>query len=374
MTLTATQPVRFLPKPPKGSGSRIAAGAKVGDLQEIANGKIKCVYMRVIADAAGHLALQKSEVFYKVSRSGQKEMTGEIRKAREIQENLSGRRADSSSSEDLSDTESTTPSEESFVATNLTQRPDGLVRALGAEGDLDGYVRKDLPFDTRLDLGDHVVRGMHNLQRAGFVSGDAKLENVLVFIDEQGNPIARISDFGKARKLAEGKVSLADGNPRFVAPEGFTSREGEIFSTGLMILRVLEEGLRPDLADDLETKNRRGVEGLLLLEGRANKKGVLDLLAIVVNYIFARLFGHVSIDTTEEKVIHAHIDTVFDEHAFNMTLIGGGDGHSLAKLGGLRLMKALLKDMTSADPTKRPSMEAVEKRYTAAMSLMKGIE
>jgi len=349
MTLiTMANPTFF----PLQKGNRIADGAKEGDYQKINSGSVKVIFKKIASDGNGGLKLDPKRVTY-LSETflGRRELSGEAETARDIQSTLRRIRVVG----------------ESNIQTDMQVKEDipgvdNAIDAPAAVGDLDGYIKKpELSLDTRLSLGLQVIKGMHNMQKAGYVTGDAKLENILVFETDAG-PIARISDFGKARKLAEEGVSLVDGNPRFTAPEGVLTRKGEVFSTGLMLLRILEEGIDPEQCKKLQVGKRRGVEALLLRQGRPNKKGVSGQIAFVKKYMVAKTTGNISLDQgkSEEEAIHRHIDNLSSSF-FNSPNTDSPKGRALLSIF------ELIKDMTQDDPAKRPTMEEVEKRYTAAL-------
>jgi hypothetical protein len=345
---TSTAPTLF----PKQEGGKIARGAKAGDYQQINNGAVKVIYKKIINDGHGKLKLDPDHVVY-LSETilGRHELRGEKQTATTIREKVQPKIGRT--------TESYIQTDMEFITIPGVQVA---IEAPAAVGDLDGYIKRTLPLETRLNLGMQVIKGMHNMQKAGYVTGDAKLENILVFERENGKPIARISDFGKARTLTEGSISLVDGNPRFTSPEGVLTRQGEVFSTGLMLLRTLEEGIDPKRCEKCQVGKRRGVEGLLLKEGRKNKKGISGQLAYVGKYSIAKSSGHLFLGhaKSEESAIHAHIDALSSSLFF-------GPYQENSKDAALMEILNLIKDMTRADPEKRPTMAEAERRYQAAL-------
>ena len=337
---------------PRQKNGKIAKEAKEGDYQQINNGAIKIIYKKVIRDEHGELKLDfKRVVYLSGTRMGRRELRGEKTKSRTIHEKVQPQIGKT--------TESHIQTDMAFVKIPGVQTA---IEAPAAIGDLDEFIKRPLSIDTRLDLGFQVVKGMHNMQKAGFVTGDAKLENILVFEIEPGKFVVRISDFGKARTLAEESISFVDGNPRFTSPEGVLTRKGEVFSTGLMLLRILEEGIDPKLCEKYQLGKRRGIEGLLLKKGRKNKKGVTGQLAFLGKYLIAKTSGHLFLGQAknEETIIHDHIDALSSKFFLTPNLDNPKDR-------ALLNIFALIKDMTQADPSKRPTMEEVENRYRAAL-------
>lgn len=342
---------KLFPKQKEGS---IAPGAKLGDYQQINAGAVKIIYKKIVQDSeSGKLTLDPARVLYVAgSCLGRIELNEEVATAQDIEAALKRISSDSS---------------ELHVQTDFQIREDGLgVDAPAAIGDLEDCIRDEsLSLEMRLDLAYQVIVGMHNMQKAGYVTGDPKPENILVFKTSDGRLIARISDFGKARKLGKDDFGIDIGNPRFAAPEGVLSYQGEVFSTALMVLRILEEGLHPQkckrLQVNINDKVRRGVEGLLLRKGRSDKVGVLDRAAITCDFVSAKLCGSSLADRAqrEERTIHHHIRRVSHHH------FRGNSAQPIDK--ALIDIFGLLKQMTRADPKDRPSMEEVEKRYKGIM-------
>lgn len=352
MSIQTRQPIFF----PKQSGNKIAKGAQVGDFQQINSGAVKTIYAKVVPSSDSTLAFDPTRVLY-VSTSflGRAELHDEVEKAHEIRRILRKKIG----------------AVESHVQTDLVRKDNGSVEAPKAVGDLDSYIkRNDLTLEQRIDIAYQVVQGMHNMQKAGYVTGDAKLENILVF-HENGRIVVRLSDFGKARPLDAGETSYVNGNPRFTSPEGILSYKGEVFSTALMILRVLEEILDPALCRELtvtikkenSTIERRGVEGLLLRNGRKNKKGITGQLAYFGAYVVDTFTPFLSLKQAkqEEKLLRGHIDALSDKY-FEKTSLDTSKDRLI-----LNLMR-LLKDMARADPKKRPSMKEVKQRFQKSIT------
>lgn len=146
-----------------------------------------------------------------------------------------------------------------------------------ALGDLDNFIRKNpLSLSQRMHLCIQIFKGMHDLHRAGYVHGDSKLENILVYPRKNGKLRIRISDFGKSRSLPHPQDAMYTGNPRFAAPEGRLHQLGEIFSTAIMAIRVLEQPflnknnqhmlMSPAQAHNVYVKEeRQGIEKYLIL-------------------------------------------------------------------------------------------------------------
>lgn len=154
------------------------------------------------------------------------------------------------------------------------------VKTAAAEGDLKNAIQEGtLKFPDSLRIGLHIVKGMSNLHRAGYVHGDGKNDNVLLVRGKDGKLTGRIADLGKAQKMKSNERGIYVGNSRFAAPEGNLSHSGEIYTTALLIINTLEgEVLKkngkdmiisPDNIDTkANTEGRFGIEKFLVL----NKK------------------------------------------------------------------------------------------------------
>lgn len=342
----------------------IAPKAQEGDFQKIGNGAVKQVFKKIISDESGTLRLDPERVLY-VSDAylDWREIVGEVETAQDISQSLE---KVSPGSKDR----------ESHIQTDLViLQGQRAVSAPAAIGNLDDFIkREDIPLKTRLNIAFQVIKGMHNMQKAGYVTGDAKLENILVF-EKDGHIIVRVSDFGKARKLESGSVSLVNGNPRFTGPENILTRESEVFSTGLMLLRVMEEGLNPDLCAQVampdrrarEVHDRRGIEGVLIQKGRKTRKGVTGQMAYTGSYALAKTTSPTAVSLKqaqrEQNIIHRHIDTLSSNYFFAPHL---EENSSFALLQVFQL----IKDMTHASPEKRPSMAEAEQRFEKIMTTM----
>ncbi len=219
------------------------------------------------------------------------------------------------------------------------------------------------------DFCQDIVRGMKNLHKAGYVHGDMKLENMLVVQGSElgGQKYIKVSDFGKGAKVVEGKPSgIYSGNTRYGPPEGRTSKAGDVYGAGICIIRILEEqflGDKTSLVAVHETrtkippahKERRGVEKYILeepaftrsYEQKGSFKGkVLDF--------FARVRTVAGVDkqklSFEQDAMNRYIDVLTTK----LQSEGGLDKEKAA------FLNQMLKNMTSVDPSARPTMEVVD--------------
>jgi len=316
------------------NGPKIDARAKAGDFQQVNNGKVKLIYKRVI-ERNGKLELESDRVLYRPRKFyHQAELNGEVAKAGKIKTALAAHTG------------------ETHIQTELTAREGIGIDAPAAIGDLESVNLEDLPMKTRLDLAAQVIRGMNNMHKAGYVTGDAKLENILVFRDKNtGRLIARISDFGKAEKCGAEETLRVQGNVRYTGPEKVLSRRSELFSTGLMVLQILAPGLSLEEFEKGAVENRKGVEAQLMKAGRPNHKGVSDYLGYWFTHIKAKITGDQSLGKTQtdQNVVHNYIKT----------LATGHDEDDVAVRDALFVVRQL----TQANPKERMSLDEAERRF-----------
>lgn len=113
-----------------------------------------------------------------------------------------------------------------------------------ADGDLEALLKNPewyTPADL-IDIMSQVLSGMRDLHEAGYTHGDLKPENVLVTFKD-GKWHVKISDFGKAKPLGAGANEAYMGNTRFAPPENRLSFPGDVYGTGIKLIRILEQHL-----------------------------------------------------------------------------------------------------------------------------------
>jgi serine/threonine protein kinase len=230
-----------------------------------------------------------------------------------------------------------------------------------AKGDMEAEIRKEKPFSERVRLSLQFVNGMRALHQSGHVCGDIKPENILYF--ENGD--LKISDFGKTKKLGKDETMIHSGNPRYAPPEGRISQLGEVYSSGLVIIRLIEEEFLLDkenmlMDNNLEKmdldfkeidKRRRGVERFLIANKNCPQKETTSFLG-QINFVIKQIKLWYNPSNTgdlekAEKDLGHYIDCLknklLDKYA--------NETDAINELG------KLLKDMTLSDSKSRPSMQ-----------------
>ena len=238
-----------------------------------------------------------------------------------------------------------------------------------ARCDLERELRKPaLSFAKRINYCTQYLKGLKNLHTANVAHGDIKPENCLIF-DGDGGDVVKIADFGKAQKIPPDGHKTYKGNLRFCPPEGVLTTKGDVFSSALLIVRILEEtaGVLNNKGVLVPVYNRdrdsnvqgkgRGIDKYVVEHGRflgidsQNLKG----------NITRRLPRQVKISrqssnnkNEQETLIKKYIDALFEKLE---------QKKALDKTGAEQL-KSLLKDMIKVNPNDRITAEEAHKRMT----------
>lgn len=341
---------------PKPLKERMIDGSRC---RQIDQGKVKQVYKRVLWNGD----LDNSCVYYVSNKiRGPSQLRSEVRIAKDIKTRLQRVRVQECTSVTETgdiDIDLRNITQESFIQTSLTfTRDKTAVRAPCALGNLDSYLRKHtITEEQAIDIAGQIATGMHNLQKAGYVLGDAKLENLLVF-KEGGRLIVRISDFGNAKLVPKGEISVLNSNDRFRSGERVLSQEGESYSTALMIAQVLGYAHRKFSEAASFTKQKKnvkrvGIEGWLLYNGRVNTKGVSGRIKNWTAYLRAKLTGTVSgTGKDDQGIIRGYLSQLQDIYCLKYR----DEDRRGQRYLSLTKMFSTLKKLVDADPTKRPNL------------------
>ncbi len=236
-------------------------------------------------------------------------------------------------------------------------------------------------FPRNLVLGRQFLQGMAHLHKASYVHGDLKPENVLVYGKKKDSAIeeiaeVRVADFGKAQKISDDSRVMYTGNPRFAAPEGVLSKQSEVYSSALILIRMLEEELlvekdllkEPDNVDSIPPNEaRRGIEKFLIKSADCPQSEVKSLRGKV--RVYSRSFsmalgnrlGVRSVNENAEREIHGYIDELVSGLISKHSL----DEKAINELGDL------LKTMTNSDPAKRGDLSSALNKFEDIMRQIK---
>jgi serine/threonine protein kinase len=247
-----------------------------------------------------------------------------------------------------------------------------------ANGDLEKAIRDPkhpLTPSILIDICGQVLDGMTALHEAGYYHGDMKLENVLYAKNPDGTITAKISDFGKTGD-ASGPLKRNTGNTRFAAPELKASQESDVWATGMMIVRILEQHLLESKKVDALLKPRRsglfkpheirsGIEAFLVenknspaaeTRGLQAVTGQLTKLIKTLSDPKSRKEPTVMLDAEVAKYIDILIESLIASPGF---VKKPHDKTTLHQLG------VLLSDMMTVFPKSRPKMAQAQVRFEA---------
>lgn len=324
--------------------------------QKIAQGKAKQVWRHTSDHQHAYFTPVKG-TFDRLYNVREAEIKEELQTAKTIQSRLVNSQG--------------TPITDSNLALEMEEvngeaRIDGqyTVRTKKADGDLEKQVNQGkITFPESLAIASQVLNGMSNLHEAGFIHGDIKLENVLIYQQSDGTLEARISDFGKTQSLEEGKTTIHAGNPRYAAPEGRQSQKGEVFGTAIMLIRILEGELlgsndmltQPKNQDNsVDASKRRGVEKFLVTNSECSQTETTTLKGKVKVYgrqLKLAVGLHSKENLQAQNEIHRYIGELVKGLSAKHP-----DEKSQEKINELG---TLLRTMTQSDPMSRPSLQQV---------------
>jgi serine/threonine protein kinase len=293
------------------------------------------------------------------------------------------------------------------------------VETEAAQGDVEKTIRAKSNFGDLLTLSEHFIHGMKDLQSVGSVHGDIKPENILVYgklnetgkvVDDQGNEVtkggrldlkamgianSKSSDWGKRREIGNNEDLMYTGNPRYAPPELRLSKKGEVYSSGIILIRILEEAVLNkksgmDNSKDIDTsadvyktgmlihinestrdstkavqKNRRGIEKFLCLNKFTPQTEIKTFGGNCKVYGKSIVTSNKKLSMTQLQESQKQTDRYINKLAEQLTIhkhLSKEDAHEL---------KILLKSMTQADPSKRPDMEEVHTKFQDFLAKVK---
>ena len=116
----------------------------------------------------------------------------------------------------------------------------------------DSRLKQDVPAAVWRKLCGDVASGLLVIHESGIFHGDLKLENVLVFSDEEsGSVVVKLSDFGGAILDGEGPETDSKATPPWTAPECKVKRPrkrhqaSDVYMLALLIWRIALSGRDP---------------------------------------------------------------------------------------------------------------------------------
>jgi serine/threonine protein kinase len=265
--------------------------------------------------------------------------------------------------------------QETFVANTAVGDLESILNKGEDTKDAFGTTSTKLDLKQTSQLASDLLKGSAALHKVGYLHGDLKLDNCLIYKENwaEGRYNLKIADFGIVRQITPDKETfLHTGNARYAAPENKLSKKAEVFSVGLMLIRLFEqpyldpENNKPTLIpyenDNAPTINKRyGVEKFVVdnpICPQSERKGFFNRIRAGRKFIKAFLytrfnFSKVSANKQKsEKVIHEYIDALAD------SMKDTCPNDTRQKLA------ELLKSMTRSDPRERPTMEQAMKTFS----------
>lgn len=241
-----------------------------------------------------------------------------------------------------------------------------------AENNLENAIReRQYGWKESSALAGHLIQGFRSLHDGGYIHGDPKLDNILLYKTKEGMLEARLGDWGKARKMADDEVGIHLGNRRHMPPERLCSKKGEVFGVGMMLVRLLEEELLQDqkvkmLIEPKEewidpqkraqlrfeadpTRQRKGIERFLSILAIAPE---IDAKSIDVAIHIALSMAHLAAFSSEKQLeldqaISDYLDALEDQLQKKYP----------DEAKEIRNTVAILRGMLQSDPYRRISMK-----------------
>ena len=105
-----------------------------------------------------------------------------------------------------------------------------------------------LDCSSAVDILVQICEGVSVIHQAGIVHRDLKTSNVMISEDDNGQPLARLLDFGTARIFSDSDGSLTElglivGTPKYLSPEqalgGEVDERSDIYSLGCIAFELL---------------------------------------------------------------------------------------------------------------------------------------
>lgn len=267
---------------------------------------------------------------------------------------------------------------EHHLATDYEEIADGdplyrryIVRTTLAKGDLEKVITK-INFKTKISFILDILEGWEKLHRAGLVHGDPKLENILVY-EINKKLIVRLSDFGKTRPIKDNEDLIYLGNGRHEPYERRLSKQGEVYSAAIIIIRILEEEflnakgwlldkdnnvVKPHIRRVSSVKiERKGIEKFLLKNAKVRQMETISLSGKVAVYSQRILRVITSFNFSEEQETKREIELYINALTNKLESSNRMDSNQVTTLNGL------LKNMIKIDRMKRPTLKEVHTRF-----------
>lgn len=248
---------------------------------------------------------------------------------------------------------------------------DGSITLLAsrAEGDLEKQLQKGITQKQAIKFGFQLIAALSDLHAAGYMHGDIKSGNILVYANEN----VKLADFGRTKPIpADNKPLPLVGNPRMAAPEGEITTKSEVYSLAIMLISLFENKFLKDhklamLADipaHLTSKasfsdKRQGIEGYLCKHPDCTQIDNKTMCGSIIRLYRLKnpgnLIGTIEEARLAENAIYLYIDAMQEAYK-----------------GDTKILKlcTVLRNMTQSDVTQRPSMQEVLEEYQDIFDLI----
>jgi len=343
--------------------------------QHIASGKAKQVFADRLSERHVYYTPVRG-TYEKIFGTKKAEIQEEVRVASGIEKSLTsmgiGFGAETHVATDLKEIEGTHDLQGQYVV----QAPKA-----GEEGkktDLDKILKDELKIAERFSFCKQILKGITHLHLAGYVHGDLKGDNILHFRERQPDgkihSILRVADFGKSRRIDEDGSLLHTGNLRFAAPEGRVSKKAEVFSTALLLVRILEEEvlqkqernmiIDPDqLKSDQTGENHRGITRFVVSNNQCiqtDSKNIQGKIRLISGSARAIINVRGEKQKTSFEEVKTYIEALFTELKKEKPT---NEEKSLER------MEQLLLSMVNENPAKRPTMQRTLEQFEEVLKL-----
>lgn len=241
-------------------------------------------------------------------------------------------------------------------------------------------------FDQSLDYCEQFLNGVREAHSANRALGDIKPDNCLLYAEGKS---LKGTDFGKAQKLVDDTSGFYLGNPRYMPPEGVLSKQGDVFSAAMVVIRLLECSLENDneLCPVMEVDNPdpkyknldekyKGIERFVI-----QHKDFVHCPKGDFRSLPARIMAFASNPKSNramEKALHEYIDCEINKIAEKM---GVNTNQLLSRMSsgtatpkekkmyqGFEVLNKVMKQAMSVDPDKRIDMETFHRGVSLARS------
>jgi serine/threonine protein kinase len=247
-----------------------------------------------------------------------------------------------------------------------------------ASGDLEGGIQKsELPIKQRFDMGNDVLKGMSLLHEGNYLHRDLKPENFLIVTQSDPNPKkpdsmiktthVKVTDFGKTKLCDDiSKETKHVGNTRYAPPEGKSSDKAEVYSVGLILVRIFEEEFLTDVETSL-IEPALSSSTTLSDDVRGIEKYIVQHPEITGCDTNAGLMKKMGSRAKQARGAGAQ-NHAFAVNQYKNALIKEISAKHSQEFAGE--LDSLLTDMLDVDPSKRPSMREAQEGYQAIAVLV----